>query len=205
MQAHSQLSPSLVATFSDLIATRSRAGRIAVGIGLAVAFAGLTVVGANIVIPIQPVPITLQTLFVLLAGASIGRGWGTFSQALYVGLGAAGLPVFAGGASGAGLLAGPTGGYLIAFLIAPFVVSALLRVSTRLAWQVAAFTLATLLILALGVAHLTLFYTHNIGQALTVGALPFLPGAVFKIVAAVSIYRSTQALISHYRARRTGD
>ncbi|HEX5131891.1 MAG TPA: biotin transporter BioY [Candidatus Krumholzibacteria bacterium] len=186
----------------DLFAPRTRAARIALGIGLAVGFAGLTVVGANIVIPIQPVPITLQTLFVLLAGASIGRGWGTLSQALYVGLGAAGLPLFAGGASGLALLGGPTGGYLLSFLIAPFIVGALLRRSSRIAWQAASFAIGTVVILALGVTHLTVFYTHDVGQALTLGVLPFLPGAVFKITAAVSIYRSSQALARHYRARR---
>ena len=94
------------------------ARRIVAGLALSAAFAALTVAGANIVIPLEPVPVTMQTLFVLLAGASIGAGWGTASQWMYVGLGAMGLPLFAGGASGAGVLAGPTGGYLISFLVA---------------------------------------------------------------------------------------
>jgi biotin transport system substrate-specific component len=181
---------------TDFAATRG--ARVALGAGLSLLFAGLTVVGANIVIPVEPVPITMQTLFVLLAGASIGRGWGSLSQALYVGLGAAGLPLFAGGASGAAVLAGPTGGYLVSFLFAPFVVAALLRRSSRLGWQIAAFAAGKIVILALGVTHLALFYTHDLGQAFMVGVVPFLPGAVFKIAAAVSIHRSAQALIRHY-------
>src|SRR5262249_26800149 len=98
------------------------ARRIAAGLGLAVAFARLTALGANLVIPIDPVPITMQTLFVLLAGASIGAGWGVLSQWIYVALGVLGLPIFATGLSGAGVLAGPSGGYLISFLVTPWLV-----------------------------------------------------------------------------------
>jgi biotin transporter BioY len=77
----------------------------------------------------------------------------------------------------------------------------LLRRSERLAWQAVAFIVGNILILGLGVAHLTLFYTHDFGQAIAVGALPFLPGAAFKIVAALSIHRSSTALVRHYRSR----
>ena len=189
-------------TAPALVAAQTRTTRVAIGVAGALLFAGLTTVGAYIVIPIEPVPITMQTLFVMLAGASIGRGWGSLSQWLYVGLGAAGIPLFAGGASGLGILGGPTGGYLIAFLIAPWVIGSLLRRSDRLAWQALAFSVGNVLILAMGVIHLTLFYTHDLVSALTVGALPFLPGAVFKTVAAVSIHRSSSALVRHYRSRR---
>lgn len=180
---------------------RSGARRIAAGLSLSAVFAALTVVGANIVIPIEPVPITLQTLFVMLAGASIGAGWGSISQWMYVGLGALGLPLFAGGAAGAAVLAGPTGGYLISFLIAPWVIGTLLKRSNRIGWQVFSFAVGKLLILTLGVTHLTIFYTHNIAQSIAVGVVPFLPGAAIKVAAAVSIHRSSQALVRHYRSR----
>jgi biotin transport system substrate-specific component len=184
---------------ADRIASGSRAGRIAIGIALSLLFAGLTVVGANIVIPIQPVPITLQTLFVLLAGASIGLGWGSLSQAIYLGLGVAGMPVFAGGAAGGAVFGGPTGGYLFSFLVAPLVVGWLLRRSMATSWQVFAFIVGTAVIFLFGVTYLAVFITHDMGRALVVGLLPFLPGAVLKIVAAVSIHGSSQALIRHYR------
>jgi biotin transport system substrate-specific component len=177
------------------------ARRMVAGLGLSAAFAALTVVGANIVIPIEPVPITLQTLFVLLAGASMGAGWGSLSQWMYIALGVIGLPVFAGGAAGAAVLAGPTGGYLISFLIAPWVIGTLLRRSNRIGWQVFSFAVGKVVILTLGVAHLTLFYTHDLAQSLAVGVVPFLPGAAIKIAAAVSIHRSSQALVRHYRSR----
>ena len=192
---------TLTADAPALAAASSRTTRIALGVALALVFAGLTTVGAYIEIPLKPVPITMQTLFVMLAGASIGRGWGSLSQWLYVGLGAAGLPLFAGGASGWAILGGPTGGYLIAFLIAPWVIGTMLRRSESWAWQLVAFTVGNVLILALGVLHLTLFYTHDLAQAFAVGALPFLPGAVFKIAAALSIHRSSTALVRHYQRR----
>ena len=179
----------------------SGARRVAAGLALSAAFAALTVVGANIVIPLEPVPITMQTLFVLLAGASIGAGWGTMSQWMYVGLGALGLPMFAGGASGAAVLAGPTGGYLLSFLVAPWVIGTMLRRSDRPGWQVLSFVTGKLVILAMGVIHLTLFYTHDLGRSFAVGVVPFLPGAVFKVAAAVSIHRSSQALVRRYRSR----
>jgi len=78
----------------------------------------------------------------------------------------------------------------------------LLKHSENLLWQITVFATANLLILALGVIHLTLFYTHDVGRSLVVGVLPFLPGAVFKIAAAVSIHRSSRALVRHYRARQ---
>ncbi len=84
------------------------------------AFAVLTFAGANIVIPTFPIPMTLQTPFVLLAGALLGRRLGAFSQLAYLGAGAIGLPVFA---FGGGLLyfATGSGGYLLAFPLAAFV------------------------------------------------------------------------------------
>jgi hypothetical protein len=81
-----------------------------------VTFAALTAVGARFEIFQYPVPFTLQTMFVLLAGAFLGARNGALSQILYLGVGAVGLPVFAaGGAMGILRLIGPTGGYLLAF------------------------------------------------------------------------------------------
>ncbi len=158
------------------------------------AFAGLTILGANIVIPLIPVPVTLQTLFVMLAGAVIGSRRGALSQLLYVGAGAVGLPFFAGFSGGWAVIGGPTGGYLLSFLFVPFLVGRLLPKSPSIRWQVFVFSVATALIFAFGLAYLALFYTHSLSAAVTVGLVPFLPGAVFKIAAATSIYRSFRAL-----------
>jgi biotin transport system substrate-specific component len=153
-------------------------------------FTGLIFVGANIRIPLEPVPITLQTLFVLLAGAMLGRGLGTISSAVYILLGVAGLEVFAGHPTGWAVLSGPTGGYLLGFIAAPLLIGRLIRRRSSLAWSVLVFSAGSLLILSLGVLHLTLFYTHDLAVSLEVGALPFLIGDIIKIAAAGSIYKS---------------
>jgi biotin transport system substrate-specific component len=165
-------------------------------------FAGLTFVGANIVIPLLPVPITLQTLFVLLAGAAIGGRYGALGQAAYMGAGVVGLPVFAGGLGGPAVLGGPTGGYLLSFLVVPLVVGALVKRSRSLPWLLFSFTVGTVIIFAFGVTHLAAWYTGDASEALRVGLLPFLPGAVFKILAATSIARTYWALTDRRRASR---
>src|SRR3989339_1476470 len=92
------------------------------GMVFAALFAALTAAVAwfKIPLPFTPVPITLQTLVVLLSGAMLGSTYGTLAMILYVVVGALGLPVFAGGGSGIGALLGPTGGYLFSYFIAAF-------------------------------------------------------------------------------------
>src|SRR5574341_1526984 len=95
-----------------------------------VAFVIMTALGAHVRIPLpfMPVPITLQTFFVHLAGATLGPALGPVSQALYVLAGAAGLPVFAGGTGGlAYLVKGATTGYLLGFVVATALVGWLIR------------------------------------------------------------------------------
>jgi biotin transport system substrate-specific component len=90
-------------------------------------FAALTALGARVTIPLPftPVPVTLQVLFPLLAGLLLGGKRGALSQAEYVAAGLAGFPVFAKGGSGLAYLFGPTGGYLLGFIAAAFVVGEL--------------------------------------------------------------------------------
>ncbi len=169
-------------------------GGVAVGVLGAILFVGLTFVGAHIRIPLQPVPVTLQTLFVLLSGAVLGRRIGALSQSVYLGLGAMGAPVFAGSLAGVGVLAGPTGGYLIGFVVAPLFVGAFIGRKTDYWWSFLVFSFGSLIILSLGALHLTLFYTHNLADSLRIGYLPFVPGDLLKVLAAVSIYRSYRGL-----------
>ena len=84
-------------------------------------FAALTAVGAFLALPIGPVPIVLQNMFVFLAGLLLGSRWGLASVGVYLLAGAVGLPVFAGGLGGLGRLIGPTGGYLIGYLPTVFI------------------------------------------------------------------------------------
>jgi biotin transport system substrate-specific component len=164
-------------------------------------FALLTFVGANIRIPMVPVPFTLQTLFVILAGAVLGARTGALSQTIYLSLGAFGLPLFAGTAAGIAVFAGPTGGYLIGFLFAAFIVGRLIDKKPTLLWQATVFTLGSLVILLIGVFQLALVYTHDLGKAFAVGFLPFLLGDAVKVFAAVSIYRSYSRLRENWSNR----
>ncbi len=162
-------------------------------------FAGLDYVGSGMRIPLQPVPITMQTLFVLLAGAVLGGGTGAASQLLYLTAGIIGLPVFAGGTFGLAALYGPTGGYLIGFLAAPLVVGYLIKRKTGLKWNFLVFSLGAFTILLIGSSYLYIFYIHNLRAAFYAGFLPFIPGDLFKIAAAASIYSSYAALRSDRR------
>ena len=101
---------------------------------LASLFAALTAVGAFVAIPIGPVPIVLQNLFVMLMGLMLGPRWGLAGVAAYLLAGALGLPVFAGGTGGGGRFVGPTGGYLLGYLPSVAVIGGLCRYG-RPAWR----------------------------------------------------------------------
>ena len=116
-------------------------------------FAALTgaVAWFKIPLPFTPVPITLQTLMVLLSGAMLGPYYGALSMIIYLILGAIGLPVFAGGSSGIGALFGPSGGYLLSYPIAAFVIGYMLQ-KKKLSVFVRYFSFAIILLLTAIVA-----------------------------------------------------
>jgi len=166
----------------------SVARRIALQAAAVCGFAGLTAVSAHVRIPLpfSPVPITLQTLTVVLAGLILGAGGGVASQALYIGLGAVGLPVFAGGAAA---MFGPTGGYIVGFVIAATIAGAIGRRVTGTAGTAAAFATGTFIIHACGVVWLWALTHQAVGHCIAVGALPFVPGEALKLVAAIGLVR----------------
>jgi len=152
-------------------------------------FGALTAIGSLIVIPLQPLPITLQTLFTGLAGVLLGGYAGALSQVVYVLLGVIGLPVFAGGKAGLGTLMGPSGGYLIGFIVAAFVIGKIVEVRKEpgLAWIGFSLVVGNLIIYALGIAQLSLVAHISITKALLVGVVPFLIGDLLKLVTAALI------------------
>jgi biotin transport system substrate-specific component len=151
----------------------------------------LTALGAfvRIPLPFSPVPLTLQTFFVLLGAAVLGKRLGVIAQLSYVLLGIAGLPVFSGAGSGLLYLAGPTAGYLLGFIAASFFIGNFLpRVSKKLSVLVI-FLAGEFLILGLGAFWLKLFLRCPLSQALVMGLIPFIPGDIFKAVFAAAVYR----------------
>lgn len=166
-------------------------------VALVAVFAALIVAAA--IVPGIPVgslgvPITLQTLAVMLAGLSLGAVRGSLAVLLYLVLGFAGLPVFSGGRSGLQVMAGPSAGYLLAFLLAAFVVGLaaqqILR-RARTAWRVPLFFLAAMLtsvvvVHALGVLGMTVTLDISLTQAFKAD-LAFYPGDIVKnVVAAIA-------------------
>lgn len=159
--------------------------------------AALIAVGAFIAIPVGPVPIVLQNLFVLLAAVLLGPKWAAVAVGVYLLAGACGLPVFAGGTGGLGRLVGPTGGYLVGFLAAAVVTGLLARwARRRTALEVLAMAVGALAIYLPGVLWLQWTAGITPTQALAVGFYPFLPGDALKIAAAVPIVRAVRPLIN---------
>ena len=138
-------------------------------------FSILIVIGSYISIPFPftPVPLTLQLFFVLLSGVMLGPYFGFLSVLMYEILGILGFPVFAGGQAGLSALLGPTGGYLLGFLIAPVVIGSLNRKNKKL--LIFGIILAILEIHLLGITYLSFNLKISLSKAFLIGSLPFLP------------------------------
>ena len=163
---------------------------------LASLFAALTAVGAFIAIPIGPVPIVLQNLFVMLMGLMLGPRWGLAGVAAYLLAGALGLPVFAGGTGGIGRFVGPTGGYLVGYLPSVLVIGLLSR-RGRPPWLFDALAVlaGTLVLYLFGVSWLKIVTGMTWSKTLMVGMVPFLPGDIAKMAAAVMMAGALRRMI----------
>lgn len=164
------------------------------GMAYASMFGALTALGAYIMIPLPPVPVTMQTLFVDLSGALLGGSLGAMSQVVYILLGVVGLPIFAGGKAGAGVLLGPTGGYLTGFVAGAFVIGKVtaMREKPGLVWLICAMSLGIAVVYILGIAQLMVVAKLDLAKAIAVGLLPPLPGDILKIIAAALICRKVR-------------
>ncbi len=142
---------------------------------------------AQIAVPMVPVPITMQSLAVLVLGSLLGPRLGMAAVLLYLAEGASGLPVFANGSGTLAHLTGPTGGYLISFVPAAWLAGRL----TQIGWSRGAigsflsFTAGHAVILAIGCAWLSLFV--GAPEALAVGVVPFIAGSLVKSALAAAI------------------
>jgi biotin transport system substrate-specific component len=159
----------------ELINNRAASSLIGV-----VFFVAAMALGSYVRIPVpgSPIPITLQTFFVLLAGAVLGKRLGLFATVSYAVIS---LP----------MLVGPTGGYFAGFAIASFVTGAMLeKKDAGIGRMIAAFAIGNLAIYALGASWLVFAYKASIVNAVSMGALPFVTGDILKIALAVMIYKS---------------
>jgi biotin transport system substrate-specific component len=192
------LTPSLLDRVAVVVAPRADT-RVAAVVKVAVGVLLLTLL-AQVRVQIGPVPITGQTLGVLLLGAAYGLPLGLVSVGAYLALGAAGLPVFAGSASGLAYLAGPTGGYLVGFVLA----AALLGYLSRRGWDKGVLSCALMMLLASlviylpGVTWLKQVLGASWSAAFAAGVAPFLVGDALKLAIA------TVALPGAWRLLGTG-
>lgn len=166
-------------TLADSLLPSSGLAHDAAAVAVASLFIGLCA-QLEIVLPFTPVPLTGQTLGVLYAGALLGSRRGAAAVALYLLEGASGLPVFAGGASGAVKFLGPTGGYLLGFPLGAFVTGLLAeRGWDRTPLRAFAMTLlGSAPIFACGLIGLARFVPAD--ALLVAGLLPFIPGDLIK-------------------------
>ncbi|RLG90261.1 MAG: hypothetical protein DRO36_06410 [Candidatus Hecatellales archaeon] len=164
---------------------------------LSFGFAGITGLGAQVWVPLPftPIPITMQVFTVLLAGVLLGGVFGSLSQLIYLGLGAAGIPWFSGLKSGLPWTFA-SGGYVLGFVVAAYVVGKLTDKFIRLRHfqtSLLVMLLGVLIIYGFGLVHLNLFFSCVLGKPLTIletflyGAIPFIPGDIMKAVVAALI------------------
>lgn len=182
-------------TLADRLFSRS----LATDILLIGAGAALTGVLAQVVIPLQPVPITGQTLAVILVGSTLGALRGALSMVLYLALGAVGLPWFSDASSGWGVVAGPTGGYIVGFIAAAALTGWLAQRTwdRRVLGAFVSMTAGTLVTFAVGLPWLAASLGLTLEQTLEAGLYPFLIGGAVKALLAAGILPLAWKLSSH--------
>ena len=186
---HAQPDTLIGAALAPLDWTRS--------VSLAVVFSLLTALGAQIVIPIGPVPITAQTFAVLLTGALLGSRLGAMAMIVYLVEGGVGLPFFYGGSGGIGHLLGPTGGYLVAFPAAAFITGAFAENGwdKRFVTAVAAMAVGSIVILLAGWAWFSVLMHTAPLAAFKVSVAPHIIGDVIKILLAAAVLPTGWAVL----------
>lgn len=184
-------------------------------------FAALMAVCSFITIPLgfTPIPINLATLGVFLTGGILGKKYGSISLIVYILLGAVGIPVFAGFKGGLGVLAGPTGGYIIGYLAAAFLTGLLVEIvfrktfggaesgsrsktsgtaksrTLRLIGIILSMIIGLAACYALGTAWFMISTGTGFGAAMVSCVIPFLPGDAVKIVAGALLVQKLRPMI----------
>ena len=162
-------------------------------------FASLTALCAWIALPIGPVPISLATLAVMLCGQVLGWKYGVLSQAVYILLGLAGVPVFAGFRASSALM-GPTAGYILGYLPCALVGGlSLPRLQKALWGRCLLLALGTLACYALGTVWFMHLTGRGLAESLSLCVLPFLPGDGAKIIVAALLSPRLRKALSSLR------
>ena len=179
--------PTLAGAMLDSLMTPSLATSAVTKAALVVFGSLLLAVSAQFKIPLYPVPVTGQTLVVLLIGMTYGPRLGGITVAAYLFEGALGLPVFAGGAAGVAVLMGPTAGYLFGFLLAAIAMGYLAErgMGRTVVSTIAAMVIGNCVVYLCGALWLADFIGFS--QAIVMGVLPFLYGDALKLIVAAGL------------------
>ena len=154
---------------------------------LAALFAALLAVFSQLAIPMVPVPMNLALLAVFLCALVLEPRWALISVGLYLLMGVLGLPVFSGFRGGPSVLFGPTGGYLLGYLLAAAVISLLIPLADHYAKRILVLVAALLACYLPGTLWLMMLTGRGFGEALPLAVYPFLPGDAIKIILAAFI------------------
>ena len=159
-------------------------------------FAALTAVFAQLAIPINPVPITLGTLAVLLAGGFLGKKYGALSMLLYVLLGVLGIPVFSMMRSGFAALVGPSGGFIIGFIFMALIMGITAELFGEHYGKLCiGGIIGTAACYLLGIIWFVILTGKGIQSALAVCVIPFLPGDAAKILIASFLIKKYRKIV----------
>ncbi len=170
-------------------------------------FAALTAIFAQVTIPIpiSPVPITLQVLAVCLTSAILGSRLAFMSMLVYITVGILGMPVFSGGASGLGVVMGPTGGYITGFLLSSYVTGKLVQrkpLPTMSNTIVAMFS-GLLVIYTAGMLQLSLVTGMPLQAAFMSGVVPFIGLDIIKIAVGAGVACSVRTILIRQNLLKT--
>ena len=161
-------------------------------LALSAVFAAMMAMGALFSIPFFPVPLSLQTFFVYLGVLLLGRR-AFLSQAVYIVMGLVGLPVFSRGMAGYAVLLGPTGGFLIGFLVGSLVAGFFYSKMRGRRWSgIISVALCMGMVFGSGWIWLAYWMQWNFSAALLAGVLPFLPGDLLKAALALTVSKKVR-------------
>ncbi|MFS2031990.1 MULTISPECIES: biotin transporter BioY [unclassified Curtobacterium] len=183
--AHAPVPTTALRPLADVVLPRTALVSTALVVGGALLTAG----AAQVSVPLWPVPITGQTLAVLLVGSALGARRGALSMLVYALLGVVGLPVFADGTGGASVLVGPTGGYVVGFVAAAALVGWVAERfgDRRFTAALLSFVLGTVVTFAAGMAWLAVSLGLDLQHTLEYGLYPFVVGGLAKALVGAGV------------------
>lgn len=147
-------------------------------------FASLIAIMALVAIPVHPIPMNMALLAILLAGGMLGKKYGTLSVVVYILLGVAGLPVFAGFQGGLSSLMGPTGGFIVGYIVVAYITGAVYEKTSKIKYTIPFITISVILCYIMGTMWYCFVMNVDFITALSVCVLPFIAGDILKIVLA---------------------